>query len=228
MNELLDNEVRFEQGVKEATERLRRSGTWKRQRVIVVMPTAQTIPTRVALALWDLTFPPNNDVAKIIALSSEVGHAYSEVVKCALQHPKLSQWEYILFVEHDNLPPRDGLLKLIADMEEHPELSAIGGLYFTKGPEGYAQIWGVPGESHWRPQLPSDGIVECRGIGMGFSLFRISMFADKRLRYPWFATLPEEGTHDLYFWSDASRHGYRCAVDCRVRVGHLDEDGKVW
>ena len=36
-------------------------------------------------------------------------------------------------IEHDNAPPQDGVLSLIARMEEHKELDCIGGLYFTKG-----------------------------------------------------------------------------------------------
>jgi hypothetical protein len=59
------------------------------------------------------------------------------------------------------------------------------------------------------------------------------MFKDQKLRRPWFKTISsmEEGvgTQDLYFWGDARKHGYRCAVDCSVLVGHLDPaTGVVW
>jgi hypothetical protein len=67
---------------------------------------------------------------------------------------------------------------------------------------------------------------------MGFNLFRLSMFKDPKLRKPWFKTLQgSEGfaTQDLYFWGDARKHGYRCAIDCSVKVGHLDsQTGIVW
>jgi hypothetical protein len=130
-------------------------------------------------------------------------------------------------MEHDNLPPTDGLIRLIESMEQHPELSCIGGLYWTKGPDGVPQIWGDPHDSlNFRPRLPKAGeLVECVGTGMGFNLWRLSMFKDARLRRPWFKTIAGAegvGTQDLYFWGDARKHGYRCAVDCRVLVGHLD------
>jgi hypothetical protein len=32
---------------------------------------------------------------------------------------------------------------------------------------------------------------------------------------------------DLYFWGDARKHGYRCAVDTCVRVGHYDIAGDM-
>jgi hypothetical protein len=63
---------------------------------------------------------------------------------------------------------------------------------------------------------------------MGFNLFRMSMFKDTKLRRPWFKTLKgAEGmaTQDLYFWQDARKYGYRCAIDCDVRVGHFDVQG---
>ena len=34
------------------------------------------------------------------------------------------------------------------------------------------------------------------------------------------------GTQDLYFWGDARKYGYRCAIACDVKVGHYDHEGK--
>jgi len=212
--------------------RLIKGGSWKRQRVVVVIPSADLIPAKVCLALWNLGFPPNNGVVRIMALGCEVGQAYSDAIQGVLDHPELSTWEYLLCVEHDNLPPGDGVVRLIQRMEEHPEFAAIGGLYFTKGAEGVPQIWGDPKDAfpNFRPQPPdpNGGLVECCGLGQGFTLFRLSMFKDQRLRKPWFKTVSGEAgyaTQDLYAWGDLRKHGYRCAVDCSVRVGHLDHKG---
>ena len=74
---------------------------------------------------------------------------------------------------------------------------------------------------------PNGGLVECHGTGMGFNLWRLQMFRDERLRRPWFVTQTKDGvsTQDLYFWSNARMYGYRCAVDCSVKVGHYDLRG---
>jgi hypothetical protein len=163
----------------------------------------------------------------------EVGDAYSSAIQGVLDHPELSQWEYILTIEHDNMPPGDGVLKLLERMEAHPEFACIGGLYFTKGMDhGVAQIWGDVKDPvmNFRPQLPdpNGGLVECCGTGMGFNLFRLQMFKDKQLRKPWFVTQKKDGvaTQDLYFWGDARKYGYRAAIDCSVKVGHysVEED----
>jgi hypothetical protein len=219
-----------------STQRIIEGATWKRQRVIVMLPSAPLIPAKVALSHWSLIFPPNQAVHRMLCLGMEVGDAYSQAISEVLAHPELSQWEYILTIEHDNTPPADGLIKLIAQMEAHPEYACIGGLYWTKGAEtSVPQIWGDPNDPilNFRPQPPVVGqLVECCGTGMGFNLWRLSMFRDEKLRRPWFKTvsgLDGVGTQDLYFWGDARKHGYRCAVDCSVLVGHYDHaSGITW
>lgn len=208
--------------------RILRGGSWKKQRIVVIIPAADSIPAKVALSHWNLVFPPNNGVCRILAQGMEVGDAYSTAIEQILAHPDLSQWEYILTIEHDNAPPPDGVIRLIEQMESHPEFSCIGGLYFTKGDGGVAQIWGDPKDPviNFRPQVPDEngGLVECCGTGMGFNLWRLSMFKDPKLRKPWFVTEKRNGvfTQDLYAWNDFRKYGYRCAIDCSVRVGHHD------
>lgn len=215
------------------TARLMRGGSWKKQRVVVVLPAGEAIPPKVYLSHVNLGFPPNNGVMRYLAQGMEVGEAYTLAVEQILAHPELKNWEYLLTLEHDNCPPADGVVRLIERLDQNPRLSAVGGLYFTKGPNGVAQIWGDPNDPilNFRP-LPPDpagGLVECCGTGMGFTLFRLSMFKDERLRRPWFKTMSGNGgfaTQDLYAWSDFRKHGHRCAIDCSVRVGHYDWEGK--
>ena len=67
---------------------------------------------------------------------------------------------------------------------------AIGGLYWTKGENGQPMIYGNPNEmpKNFRPQVPIvDGLQPCNGLGMGFTLFKLSMF--RKIDKPWFKTL---------------------------------------
>jgi hypothetical protein len=216
------------ENIEATSARLMKGASWKRQRIVVILPADSMIPAKVALSHWNLIFPPNNGVCRILAQGMEVGDAYSSAIANVLAHPDLSQWEYVLTLEHDNMPPQNGVVQLCEQMEAHPELACIGGLYFTKGEGGCAQIWGDPKDPivNFRPQLPdvSGGLVECCGTGMGFNLFRLSLFKDEKLRKPWFLTQKKDGasTQDLYFWSDARKYGYRAAIDCSVKVGHYD------
>lgn len=211
--------------------RLMKGASWKKQRIVEIMPAADMVPAKCVLSWRNLAFPPNNGVVRILAQGMEVGDAYSQAIEGILAHPDLNQWEYILTIEHDNAPPPDGVIKLIECMEEHPEFACIGGLYFTKFESGVAQIWGDINDPipNFRPVMPdpNGGLVECWGTGMGFNLWRISMFKDERLKRPWFHTLNGKngegvGTQDLVFWGDARKYGYRCGISCDVRVGHYD------
>ena len=217
--------------LQKTSARILKGGSWKKQRICVIIPAADTIPAKVALSHWNLAFPPNNGVVRILAQGMEVGDAYSQAIENILNTPDLKDWEYILTIEHDNCPPADGVVKLIEQMENHPEFACIGGLYFTKGDGGCAQIWGDIKDPlvNYRPQAPdvNGGLVECYGTGMGFNLWRMSMFKDPKIEKPWFKTLNGKdglgvGTQDLTFWSKARKFGYRCAIDCSVKVGHYD------
>lgn len=217
-----------------AISRMVSEGSYKDQSVIVIIPALNTVHTKAASSWWNLIFPPNQKVVKLFAQGMEVGEAYSQTVDMVIGHPDLSMFKFILTIEADNVVPPDGVLALVRQMEAHPEFACIGGLYFTKGVGGCPQIWGDPKDPvpNFRPQLPVPGqMVECCGTGMGFNLWRMDMFRDARLRKPWFKTVAGRegvGTQDLYFWGDARKFGYRCAIDCGVLVGHVDSEGFVW
>lgn len=217
-----------------STARIIEGGSWKKQRVVMLIPAGATIPAKVYLSHCSLAFPPNQAAHRMLAIGMEVGEAFSSSIEQILAHPDLGQWEYLLTIEHDNCPPPDGVVRLIRRLDACPYLTAVSGLYWTKGFGGVPQIWGDPKDPvlNFRPQPPvADALVECCGIGMGFALWRLQAFRDANLRRPWFRTLDGSqgqgvGTQDLYFWGDARKHGHRCAVDCSVKVGHYDLEGK--
>lgn len=213
--------------------RLNMDGVYKDLSTIIIVPGFGQMPTKCVAAWMSLMTPPNGKVIRLWPMNMEVGEAFSQTVEACINHPDLQNFKYILTMEHDNAPPPDGLVKILSKLEKHKEYAAIGGLYFTKGYGGQPQIWGDPTQEtpNYRPQLPVDGqLVECCGTGMGFTVFRLDMFKDTNLRRPWFKTVCSategSGTQDLYFWGDARKHGYRCAIDCDVKVGHYDLEGK--
>jgi hypothetical protein len=212
--------------------RLIRNGSWKKQRIVRIIPAGDSIPAKVVLSWLHLGFPPNNGVHTVLAMGMEIGDAYTSAIESILAHPELSQWEYVCSIEHDNMPPSDGIIQLVEAMETHPEFAAISGSYFTKGEGGVWQGWGDPRDplNNFRPQVPVTGTVqEVCGLGQGFCLYRLGMFKDTRLRRPWFKTLKGKdglATQDLYFWTDARKYGYRCAVCVDCKVGHYDLKGE--
>lgn len=215
-------------------DRLTKEGGYKDLSTIMLVPAFGQIPTKVVSSWMNMYTPPNGKFMRMWALGMEVGEAFSQSIEQILAHPELKNFKYLLTVEHDNCPQPDSLVRLLSTMEANPQFACIGGLYFTKGHGGVAQIWGDPKDPvlNFRPQRPdpNGGLVECCGTGMGFNLWRLSMFKDEKLRKPWFKTVCSQaegmGTQDLYAWSDFRKNGYRCAIDCSVRIGHYDYDGK--
>jgi hypothetical protein len=220
----------------ETRKRLRAGKQYRDLSTVIVVPTRGMIPARAVENWMGLMTPMNNKVVRIFVAGMEVGDAYNQAVGMILAHPELSTWKYMLTLEEDNLPPPDGLLKLYESIDEY---AAVGGLYWTKGPEGQPMQYGTgDGIVDFRPQIPRvDAVQKCWGLGMGFTLFNLSIFRDPELPQPWFRTVqeysPEKGgrayTQDLYFFENIAKLSYKVACDSRVKVGHLDvNDGTVW
>lgn len=216
-------------------QRLVDSGHYKDQSTVIIIPALNTVATKAASSWLNMYSPPNQRVVRLFAQGMEVGEAYSQTIETILNHPELSKYKYILTLEADNVVPPDGFVKLLEQMDKHPELSCVGGLYYTKFHGGQPQIWGDPNDPvlNFRPQVPRPGeLQECCGTGMGFNLWRMEMFKDPRLPRPLFKTTcsTEEGcyTQDLRFWSNARKYGYRCGIDCGILVGHVDSENFVW
>lgn len=172
-----------------------------------------------------MSMPMNQKVQRVGIANAEVADAYNAAVEMILRDSQ--RWKYMLTVETDNLPPRDGLVKLYESMDEY---DAVGGLYYVKGEGGDPMIYGNPLiEGDHRPQLVRENTVqECNGLGMGFTLFNVDMF--RALPKPWFKTDNiNESTQDLYFFAHARQNGFRVACDTRVKVGHIDfQTRKIW
>ena len=196
------------------------------------------MPAKVTQSWLNMLPLMNQKFMRIFIIGMEIGEAYSQVIETILQDPNLSKWSFILTLEDDNMPPPDGLPKLVESINQGWDV--VGGLYWTKGEEGQPMIYGDPKNTpvDFIPQVPAlEAVQPCNGLGMGFTLFRLSVFKDQRLPKPFFKTLSEyrEGqgvrayTQDLYFFENIKKLGYRVACDTRVKVGHYDyERDIVW
>jgi Fe-S-cluster containining protein len=205
-------------------DRLLRAKTYQDLSTIIICPTRGQIHAKVVQSWLGLIKPMNQKViGPIFAIGMEVGEAYNSLVQMILDNPDLSKWKYILTVEEDNIPPSDGLLKLYENMDKY---DVVGGLYWTKGEGGMAMMYGDPKvmPKNFIPQIPiPETVLECNGLGMGFNLFKTSMF--NKIPKPWFKTMQERNqcyTQDLYFYERAAMAGFRFACDTRVKVGHYD------
>ena len=216
-------------------DRILKGNTYKDVSTICIVPTRGQIHARVVQSWMGLMSPMNQKFVRMFAIGMEVGEAYNSTIEAIMGHPELSKWKYILTLEEDNMPPPDGLIKLYEGMNK---FDVIGGLYWTKGEGGQPMIYGDPKSIplSFIPQVPQlDTIQPCCGLGMGFTLFKMSMFKDEKLTKPWFKTQQEYSpgkgvscyTQDLFFFEKAHKLGYKMACDTRVKVGHYDSSTDI-
>jgi hypothetical protein len=235
-----DLEGRHNRDLSRSALRVYDGQSYRDQSTVCVMPCRDnTVDIKVEDAIDGLIKPMNQGFVRLNMRGFEVADAYNEALKTILANPQLSKFKFLLTVESDNLPPPDGLLRLIKHIFASC-YAGIGGLYWTKGEGGMPMIYGDPREFpiNFRPLTPvADTLMECRGIAMGFTLWDLELFKDKALGPPWFETKqnydPAKGaelaTQDLAFCAKACEAGYRFAVATDVKVGHVDfSTGVVW
>ena len=210
--------------------RIVKSNSFRDLSTVWVTPSPNgQLDAQVVFGSWlMLSMPMNQKVCRLAIANAEVGEAYEAAVDMILRDD--IKWKYMLTVEHDNLPPRDGLLKLYESIDQY---DAVGGLYWMKGENGTPMIYGDPAEPFtYYPQAPKpDALQPCNGLGMGFTLFNVEMF--RKIPKPWFKTRVDaklgDYSQDLYFFHKAAAAGFKFACDTRVKVGHLDlASRKVW
>jgi len=224
--------------LKKANERLSNSKSFTDLSTVILVPTrgGRSLCPRFVNAIMGLMKPMNQQVFGPVFLSGmEVGDAFNSGIEMIQAHPHLSKFKYLLTVEDDNIPPPDGLLKLYESIGEY---DVVGGLYWTKGPDGQPMIYGNPNITplNFVPQAVKENEVQhCNGLGMGFNLYKLSIFT--KLEKPWFKTEnswdPQNGTRcytqDLWAYERMAKLGFKVASDNRVKVGHLDvETGHLW
>jgi hypothetical protein len=212
--------------------------TYKDCSTVIIIPTRGLIHHKVVQSWQGLISPMNQKRAMFFAVGEEVGTAYNRMIQTILDNPVLSTWKYIMTLEDDNIQPPDAQIRLLETIE-WGSYDAVSGIYFTKGEINAPMAYGDPqeyattGVLDFRPldinkALKGNQVIEVNGIAMGCSLYRTELF--RQIKPPWFVSVSDviEGkgpscfTQDLYMCQKMKEAGKRLAVDCRVKVGHLD------
>lgn len=233
MKEFTQDDVGIHNGQwNDTLKRVIKGKTYKNLSTVWITPTRGSLSPRVVSSWLGIIKPMNQPfVGPIFIEGDEVGEAYEKAFKMVLEHPELSKFKYIFTVEEDNLPPQDALLRLYENMEKGYD--CVAGLYWTKGESGQPMIYGDPKTmpKNYLPQIPCpDALQHCNGLGMGCNLWSIESLKKKlkKMPRPWFKTT-RNMTQDLFFFNEASKHGYKVACDTSCKVGHFDvTSGIVW
>lgn len=188
----------------------------------------------------------NSQFLPLDVVGMEVGEAYNELFRIAIEDERFTDFPWVMTLESDNLVPPDARIRLMRAITRCPDCDlrigelefrcanghrgydAVGGIYFTKDEAWPTPMaFGDPASKvlEFRPRDVRDAmkegrVIEVNGVAMGCTIFKKASVA--AMKAPWFVT-DEFATQDLSFCRRAKEEmGARFAVDCGVKVGHID------
>lgn len=141
--------------------------------------------------------------------------------------------DYLLFIDNDVIPPKDGANRLIENMEEIGEPCAISGLYYLKGTQspGFANTQldsktGLVTDFNRSDSYKVQTLVEANWlIGLGFCL--VDMHCFKNMRQPYFVCYAKgkndsNVNEDAHFCELMFENGFKVYINQDVQCLHVD------
>lgn len=205
-------------------------------RILIAVPTFETIYPDTYKALWDLD-KDGHEVLFETVRGYDVATARNRIAQKAID----LKTDYVLMVDNDVVLPKDALKLLL----ENPQDVCIGyychrsndNLYNGRTcicklkDENGKEYYHYPLESEYTAEevhgMRDAGVtkIEIHGGGMGCALIRTDVF--KRLEYPWYDWVnygdANRGmlSEDLYFCVLCRNCGVKIYSDVRVGCGHM-------
>lgn len=193
------------------------------KKILIAVPCMDMVSARFAQCLTTLKKTGQCTVSFLIG--SLIYDSRNKLAGMAVQ----MEADYILWLDSDMVFRPDTLERMLAVLDEHPEIDVLSGLYFRRGApftpvlfekleineEGlldFADYEDVP-----------DEIFEIAGCGFGCVLMRTDMLLDiaaKEGGGMWFSPLANAG-EDCSFCIRARREGYRIFCDPSIDLGHM-------
>ena len=195
-------------------------------RVLIAVPTFETILPDTFQSLWDMDKPCECDFRFVRGY--DCATARNRIADMALE----GGYDAVLMVDSDMTLPRDALTNLLSHGED-----VVSGWYLRRSVDtrqtnayrlhdangiayyDYSDTSAYPADE----MLGMEGLVQVHGTGMGCCLIRTDVF--RRIKYPFFDWVNYADRHgmlseDLYFCSALGRARVPLYVDPRVACGH--------
>ena len=201
------------------------------KRLLIAIPTYETVQTQCFKSLWGLIRPEGVDVL----LDCVSGYDVSKCRNLIAQEVFDYNFDWVLMVDSDMVLPNHTLVSLL----KHDK-PIIFGWY----PRRCTSLRNIalqqtelfkPGMKDFTDsnnikisELPESGLVEIKGGGMGCSLVAKEVFENtKDDRGLWFKYVQYSEnsvlSEDNYFCSNVTKAGYKIYADPTVRCGHISK-----
>lgn len=141
----------------------------------------------------------------------------------------------ILWIDSDMKFDPDMMQTLSADMDEHPEIDMICGIFFRRKiptePVIYSELSPPDIDADYKvtPHItimkdyPRDSLFEVQGCGFGTVLMKTSVVKHVWDKFGPAFTPSAWGGEDISFCWKARQLGFRIFCDSRVKIGHLGQ-----
>lgn len=140
--------------------------------------------------------------------------------------------DYMIMYDDDMLLPIDMVLRLLEDMEAHPEIDVLAPLAFMRTPPHYAVMYAIK-EGYdpvrredyflnvWVKDYPRNKLVECDAVGFGAVCIKMEMV--RRMQKPYFMSTSATGEDILFCVNAKKQANARIFMDTRIKLGHLGD-----
>ena len=193
------------------------------KKILIAVPCMDMVSARFAQSLTTLKKVGQCTVSFLIG--SLVYDSRNKLAGMAMQ----MEADYILWLDSDMVFQPDTLERMMAVLDEHPEIDVLSGLYFRRGHPFTPVLFKTlevneQGTLDWSDfeELP-DELFEIAGCGFGCVLMRTDCLLDiaaKENGGRWFTPIADAG-EDCAFCIRARREGYRIFCDPSINLGHM-------
>ena len=194
-------------------------------KTLIAVPCFDMVHTEFMQSMIALEKP--EDTSFTVVKNTLISFARNTIARNAIE----AGFDRIMWFDSDMNFPRDTLMKLTEDMDNHPEIDMVSGLYFTRKapikPILYDTLYwdkkdGVVDAGAGNYFDYPDGLIEIAGCGFGCCLTSVDLIRRvwEKEQEPPFAEMQGFG-EDLSFCERVIRIGGRIFADTSVKCGHV-------
>jgi hypothetical protein len=146
------------------------------QKVLVGTPSTGNIRMEWASAKYGMVVPTNYskvDMTQYVNGMVPIRYSVADAQNIIVNEAILRGFEWVLFIEHDTMPPADGYIRFNEYMrsEKYP---LVSGLYFTRSTHAEPMMYRGRGSSYYTDWKLGDKVM-CDGVPTGMLLISVKL-----------------------------------------------------
>lgn len=152
------------------------SGANMVQRLLLATPTTGLVRMEWVVSRYNQIIPTNwskTDMIQYLSSFIPIRYTVADAQNLAVQEAITRGFEYLLFIEHDTMPPADALLQFTNYMDKG-DIPIVSGLYFTRSTPPEPMVYRGRGNHYYRDWKLGDK-VWVDGVPTGMLLMSVKL-----------------------------------------------------